>query len=123
MQSMYKQMLNHPINTPNMWLWQLKLSLKIKNLLWYIGRAVILTKDNLAKRNWKGSLKCPFCNHNKNIQPFFFECSLAKIILYIVRIILGIKKPGNMSHMIGTWLREIGAEKKRRILVGISAMF
>jgi hypothetical protein len=39
-----------------MLLWKLKLSLKIKIFIWYLGRGVVLTKDNLAKRGSKGSL-------------------------------------------------------------------
>jgi hypothetical protein len=45
-------------NTPNMNkdLWNLKVALKINFFLWFLRRRVILTKDNLAKRSWKGSL-------------------------------------------------------------------
>jgi hypothetical protein len=35
--------------------WKLKILLKIKVFLWNLGRGAILTKDNLAKRRWKGS--------------------------------------------------------------------
>jgi len=44
-------------NTPNLntRIWKLKAPLKIKIYLWYFRRAVILIKDNLAKRNWQGT--------------------------------------------------------------------
>ena len=44
-------------NTPNLnkRIWKLKAPLKIKIFLWYLRRGVILTKDNLAKRNWQGN--------------------------------------------------------------------
>jgi len=32
-------------------LWKLKIPLKIKISMWYLNRGVILTKDNLARRN------------------------------------------------------------------------
>ncbi|WVZ83505.1 hypothetical protein U9M48_030647, partial [Paspalum notatum var. saurae] len=35
-------------------LWKLKIPLKIKIFLWYLRTRVILTKDNLAKRQWQG---------------------------------------------------------------------
>ena len=40
-------------NTPNnnKKIWKLRAPLKIKIFLWYLSRGVILTKDNLAKRN------------------------------------------------------------------------
>ena len=55
-------------NTPNLnkRIWKLKAPLKIKIFLWYLRRGVILTKDNLAKRNWQGNHQCCFCHENKN---------------------------------------------------------
>jgi hypothetical protein len=54
--------------------WSLILPLKIKIFLWYLGRGVTLTKNNLAKRGWKGCLKCSFRNQNKSIQHMLFDC-------------------------------------------------
>ena len=42
-------------------LWKIKVPLKIKIFLWYLRQGVILTKDNLAKRQWKGCTDCCFC--------------------------------------------------------------
>jgi hypothetical protein len=36
-------------------IWKWKLPLKIKFFLWFLQRGIVLTKDNLAKKNWKGS--------------------------------------------------------------------
>jgi hypothetical protein len=35
--------------------------LKIKIFVWYIYKGVVITKDNIAKHNWKGSKQCSFC--------------------------------------------------------------
>jgi hypothetical protein len=43
-------------------LWKLKIPLRIKVFGWYLRKGVILTKDNLAKRNWIGSRSCVFCH-------------------------------------------------------------
>ena len=51
-------------------LWKLKAPLKIKIFLWYLRRGVILTKDNLAKRNWQGSKQYCFCHENETIHYF-----------------------------------------------------
>jgi hypothetical protein len=67
---MYCLLMNTPTLTHNMLLWKLKFSLKIKIFLW-LGREVTLTKVNLAKRGWTGSMKCCFCNQNETIQHFF----------------------------------------------------
>jgi hypothetical protein len=69
--SMYYILINNPNFNSNCVLWKLKLPLKIKIFLWYLGRGVTLTKDNLAKRRWQGSLKCSFCNQNESIQHLF----------------------------------------------------
>jgi hypothetical protein len=39
-------------------IWKWKLSLKIKIFIWFLQKGVVLTKDNLAKKNWKESKKC-----------------------------------------------------------------
>nr|CAE04079.2 OSJNBb0032D24.9 [Oryza sativa Japonica Group] len=57
-------------------IWNLSIPLKIKIFLWYLWRGITLTKDNLAKRKWKGSIKCCFCNSNETIQHLFFDCHL-----------------------------------------------
>ena len=38
--------------------WKLKMPLKIKIFTWYLLKGIVLTKDNLARRNWNGSLRC-----------------------------------------------------------------
>ena len=40
------------------------MSLKIKVFRWYLLKGVVLTKDNLARRNWNVSLRCCFCMKN-----------------------------------------------------------
>ena len=73
--SMYLHMINQ--NTPfsHKLIWKLKIPLKIKIFLWYLQKEVILTKDNLIKRNWKGSQKRCFYNCNKTIKYFFLWLS------------------------------------------------
>jgi hypothetical protein len=53
------------------------LPFKIKILVWYIYKGVTLTKDNLARKNWHGDLKCSFCIADENIQHLFFDFPLA----------------------------------------------
>jgi hypothetical protein len=46
---MYNLMMTTTPRVHHNWLWKLKLPLKIKIFLWYLGRGVILTEDNLLK--------------------------------------------------------------------------
>jgi len=61
-------------------IWKIKIPLKIKNFLWFLQRGVVLTKDNLARKNWKESQKYIYCNGNESIQYLFIDCPLAKMI-------------------------------------------
>jgi hypothetical protein len=53
-------------------LWNLKVPLKIKVFMWYLLRGVILTKDNLARRNWHGNKNVFFCDLDEDIQHLFW---------------------------------------------------
>jgi hypothetical protein len=48
--------------TDNIYLWKIKLPLKIKVFKWLLYRVAILTRDNLVKRNCYENEKCCFCN-------------------------------------------------------------
>jgi len=64
--SMYKFLTNTGTNFPKQ-IWWVKVPLKTKVFMWFLKRGVILTKDNLAKRNWEGSKLCSFCSgHETN---------------------------------------------------------
>ena len=70
--SMYQKLINQQVPFRHKYIWKLKIPLKIKIFLWYLLKGVLLTKDNLAKKNWDGSHKCYFCNCNETIQHLFF---------------------------------------------------
>uniref|UniRef100_A0A453A696 Reverse transcriptase zinc-binding domain-containing protein n=1 Tax=Aegilops tauschii subsp. strangulata TaxID=200361 RepID=A0A453A696_AEGTS len=42
-------------------IWNIKVPLRIKIFMWFVHKGVILTKDNLIKRNWVGSSRCCYC--------------------------------------------------------------
>jgi hypothetical protein len=41
---------------------------------------VVLTKDNLVKRDWKGDERCVFCEAKESIQHLFFDCQMARLV-------------------------------------------
>jgi hypothetical protein len=63
-----------------------------------------LTKDNVAKKNWKGSLKCSSCNGNESIQHLFLDYPLSKMIWRIILFATSLPQPRSISHMFGNWL-------------------
>ena len=93
-----------------------------KNIPWYLRRGVILTKDNLAKRNWQGNQQCCFCHENETIQHLFFDCRFARMVWVLVYAAWGIPKPHNMPSMCGSWLNRIPKEYKPLVLLGAAAL-
>ncbi|WVZ91461.1 hypothetical protein U9M48_037629, partial [Paspalum notatum var. saurae] len=76
--SMYHFLMDQGTPFRSNFIWKLKISLKIKIFLWYLHRRVILTKDNLAKRNWHGSQKV-FQSSDEHIGCDFGHCCSLKI--------------------------------------------
>ena len=58
-------------------IWQAKIPLKIKIFLWLVKKNKILTKVNLAKRGWQGSVDCPFCGLAESTNHLFVTCQFA----------------------------------------------
>ena len=65
--SMYLDLLNNQPKYMHKFIWKMKVPLKIKIFMWLLHRKVILTKDNLIKRNWQGNQRCYFCDQHESI--------------------------------------------------------
>jgi hypothetical protein len=50
--SLYLALINNGVAHVNRQLWRLKVPLKIKIFMWYMRKEVVITKDNLGRRNW-----------------------------------------------------------------------
>jgi hypothetical protein len=116
---MYQYLLKQGTPFTNKFIWNLRIPLKIKFFLWYLQRGVILTKDNLAKRNWVGSQKCCFCDCNETILHLFFDCQHAKTIRRAVRVATGLTPLRSVIHMLKHWLTGIQNKDKNLIFVGV----
>ena len=109
--------------------------------MWYLIKGVTLTKDNLARRRWKGSLKCCCCNLNETIQHLFFYCQNAKflwrlisvvfnlpmpqntkILWGLISVVLNLPMPLNVNHMFTHWLNGLRKQRKHQVLVGACAI-
>jgi hypothetical protein len=76
--SMYLDLLDDHTPYLKKYIWKIKVPLKIRIFMWFLHKGVILTKDNLLKRNWNGCSKCCFCDKNETIQHLFFLLPVCK---------------------------------------------
>ena len=121
-QSFYAALIGNDQVPIRNWFWFIKIPLKVKIFLWYLKRGIVLTKDNLLKRNWRGSSKCCFCIKDETIQHLFFECPFAHIAWWVVQCVFNLVPPVSMAHMFGNWLNGIPQVLKSQLLVGVSAL-
>ena len=120
--SMYAALIERGIHRQESLIWKLKVPLKIKIFCWFLTRGVILTKDNLIKRNWVGSKKCMFCSHDETIQHLFFDCHYARFLWRTIFFTFGIREPTSIQDMGSSWLQEFDKETKAKIYVGAIAI-
>ena len=98
----------------------MKIPLKIKIFSWYACRGVILSKDNLIKRNWKGSKKCVFCLHDETIKHLLFECKIARSIWSTIQIASNLYPPSSVVNIFSNWLN--GIDHKYRTIIRLGAI-
>ena len=90
--------------------------------MWYLRRGVVLTKDNLARRNWPGSKKCCFCTHNETIKHLFFQCKFARSTWSVIQIASNLYPHTSVANIFGHWLDGISNRFKTLIRVGAYAL-
>lgn len=90
--------------------------------MWFVHKEVILTKDNLAKRNWPGNKSCGFYNQLETIKHLFLECPLAKILWTSIHISFNIAPPTSIQTLFGTWLDGVDINVARQIRLGVCAL-
>jgi hypothetical protein len=119
---MYLDLLNDQTVYLKKYIWKIKVPLKIRIFMWFLHRKVILTKDNLLKRNWHGCAKCCFCDENETIEHLFITCPFAKIIWRIVSMTFNITPPSNISNLFWNWLNGVAKKDKGHIRVVVCAL-
>jgi hypothetical protein len=88
---------------------------------WYLCKGVILTKDNLAKRNWIGSRTCVFCHQDETIKHLFLQCRFARSIWSVIQVASTLFPPRSIANIFGNWLNGIDNRFKKHIRVGAIA--
>jgi hypothetical protein len=120
--SMYHDLLNDQPVYLRKYIWNMKVPLKIKIFMWFLHKKVILTKENLHKRNWQGCTTCCFCDQEETIQHLFISCPFAKMIWRIVFMTFNIPPPFNITNMFENWLKGV-AKKTNDTLELVCALF
>ena len=88
-------------------IWKSKIPLKVKIFMWYLRKGVVLTKDNLARRNWLGSKKCCFCTHDETIKHLFFQCKFARFTWSVIQIECNLYPSASVANIFGHCLDSI----------------
>jgi hypothetical protein len=120
--SMYLDYMDDHPSCARKYLWKLNIPLKIKIFMWFLQKKVLLTKDNLAKRNWTGCQKCCYCDALESIDHLFFECPFARVIWRMIHFAFNISPPDNVTDMFGNWLNGVDKVTKNKIRIGTSAV-
>jgi hypothetical protein len=122
MDSMYNALIHQNILVDdNKMIWKMKIPLKTKVFGWYLHRGVILTKDNLVKRDWHGNKSCVFCHHGETIKHLFFQCRFARSIWSIIQVASDLYPPRSVANIFGNWLH--GIDNRFRTLIRVGALF
>jgi hypothetical protein len=119
--AMYMDLMAESVSYPKLDTWKARIPLKIKIFLWFLWKGVILTKDNLAKRQWKGCTRCSFCSEHESIQHLFFDCPMARLMWMTISVTFGIKSPTNTADLFGPWLASFPRRQRALVLVGVAA--
>lgn len=76
----YQALIRVEVPNLNKIIWKIRVPQIVKIFLWYLRKGVLLTKDNLSKRNWQGNKSCVFCHNNETIEHLLFECRFTRIL-------------------------------------------
>lgn len=118
---MYNTLTSNGNVVQNKTMWKLKIPLKIKIFLWYLKKGVVLTKDNVLRRNWKRNKKYSFCSQDETIKHLFFDCHVAKFMWRAIQFTFNFSMPSRF-HDIWLWLLSLHKKSRRLIFVGLAAM-
>lgn len=82
----------------------------------------LFTKDNMIRRNWKGTPECSFCDKDESIEHLFFKCSVAKVEWACIARCLGaVDIPGSLDQY-WQWLNKWLPQGKKYHVLGVSAI-
>ena len=69
--SMYLDVINSSSIPSSKHVWNVKVPSRVKVFMWFVHKQVILTKDNLTKRNLTSSMRFSLCDRDETIKHLF----------------------------------------------------
>lgn len=117
--SMYSDLVNDGEPFHHRFFWKLKVPLKIKIVMWYLHRRVILTKDYVKKHEWHGCTKCCFLGGQFSI--LFLQGPLTKLLWCSTHVASNLPPLINCTNMFENWLIGIHPMLKAQIRMGVYA--
>ena len=87
--------------------------------MWFLNKKVILTKDNLIKRNWSGCKRCAFCPANETVEHLFISCPFVKSFWQLIHFTFNITPPSSIANMFGHWQDRVDKKNKACIRIGV----
>ncbi|WVZ60403.1 hypothetical protein U9M48_010430 [Paspalum notatum var. saurae] len=97
--TMYRSLDDRGVGKNHKHIWKGKIPPKIKIFLILLEKGVILTRDNMVRRKWKGDPICSFCDELETINHLFFDCPVTKVVWALIANCLGASViPRNMQQ-------------------------
>ena len=119
---MYSDLIDSGPLSRSLHIWKIKVPLRIKIFMWFVHKEVILTKDNLAKRNWVGNSRCCFSDQNETVKHLFLECPLAKLLWRSIHIAFNVQHPRSINTLFGTWLNGVDVHLAKHIRIRVCTL-
>jgi hypothetical protein len=119
---MYVDFVNGHTRYLGKYLWKLKVALKIKYFMLFLHRKVLLTKDNLIKRQCTGCTRCVGCNAQESIEHLSISRPFAKSVWRLVHFAFNISSRANITNIFCSWVNGIDKKVKARIRVEVYAL-
>lgn len=120
--SMYNSLFENNGDDPNTEIWKAKMPLKIKIFMWLAKQDVILTKDNLLRKKWKGDPNCAFCSEKETIDHLFFGCNVSKYVWSIIAVTVGANcRPESIDQYM-SWIKQYLPNGMKFHFVGLAAI-
>lgn len=105
-------------------IWDVKLPLRLKVFLWLMLKRSILTKDNLIYRGWVGDKTCMFCGADESINHLFFFCPLSRYIWNYLCCTFGLPSPPvDIGQLFTVWVKKFARRPRKLVLFGLVAIF
>lgn len=121
--SFYRQLMQQSTDFPQIFLWKIKVPLKIRIFLWLITQKSILTKDVLLHRGWKGDARCQFCGTTETIDHLFLHCTLARFCWNVIRCAFDLPSlPNTVEEIWTAWLPSFAGKNRKLAMVGVAGL-